>query len=204
MKIKSIDNLSLEELKEIVDNNYYAFYNVQESEIKAKYKTMLEKEKLNNPVFITKDEFLKRHPKYNEVIGHGLFGKEKRRNSGMLDFYDVEDTDREHRIVRSACSKMTVYRFYGNIISDFRILFTLSNNMGYDCIKYLGEGCYYITIGKDKFVVNVLDYKNPCVLATTGIGKIKDIRIINNNIIEIENKKGEIWRMTTRGFKVDD
>ena len=204
MKIKSIDDLSLEELKEIIDNNYYVLYNVQESEIKAKYKTMLEKEKLNNPVFITKDEFLKRHPKYNEVIGHGLFGKEKRRNSGMLDFYDVEDTDREHRIVRSACSKMTVYRFNGNIISNFRILFTLSNNMGYDCIKYLGEGCYYITIGKDKLVVNVLDYKNPCVLVQTGIDKIKDIRIINNNIIEIENKKGEIWRMTTRGFKVDD
>lgn len=204
MKIKSIDNLSLEELKEIIDNNYYAFYNVQESEIRARYNMMLEKEKLINPVFITKDEFLRRNPKYNEVIGHGLFGKEKRRNSEMLDFYDVEDTDREHRIVRSACSKMTVYRFYGNIISKFRILCTLSNNMGYDCIKYLGEGCYYITIGKDKLVVNVLDYKNPCVLVTTGIGKIKDIRIINNNIIEIENKKGEIRRMTTRGFKVDD
>lgn len=204
MKIKSIDDLSLEELKEIIDNNYYDLYNVQESEIRKRYDILQEQDRLINPVFITKEEFLRRNPKYNEVIGRGLFGREKRRNSRMLDFYDVEDTDREHRIVRSACSKMTVYRFYGNIISEFRILFTLSNNMGYDCIKYLGEGCYYFTIGKDKLVVNVLDYKNPCVLVDTGIDKIKDIRIINNNIIEIENKKGEIWRMTTRGFKVDD
>lgn len=209
MKIKSIDDLSLEELKEILDNNYYDLYNVQESEIRKRYNILLEQDRLKNPVFITKEEFLRRNPKYNEVIGRGLFGREKRRNSQMLNFYDVEDTEREHRIVRGACSRISVYRFSNNEITVYPFITTLRYG-GYESIKYLGDGAYFLSCDDRKIVVSVLDYKNSSVLADTHsykegvLHRIKDIRILNNNIIEIKDKKGNIRKMTTRGFKVED
>lgn len=200
MKIKSIDDLSLEELKEIIDNNYYDLYNVQESEIRKRYDILQEQDRLINPVFITKEEFLRRNPKYNEVIGRGLFGREKRRNSRMLHFYDVEDTEREHRIVRSACERMSIYRFSNNIIQYYGSPLAGLIDGGYNFIKYIGDGAYYVK-GGVSMVVNVLDPNNPRVLATSKNNKI---RILDNNIIEIEDRKGRIRCITRRGFETNN
>ncbi len=204
MKIKSIDDLSLEELKEILDNNYYDLYNVQESEIRKRYNILLEQDRLKNPVFITKEEFLRRNPKYNEVIGRGLFGREKRRNSRMLHFYDVEDTEREHRIVRSACNGISVYRFSeNNITTYYPVIAPLG---AYGCcegsIKYLGDGSYLIRFydGK-KIIVNVLVPNKPIILVRC---KPSEKIQIDNDIIEIIYKNDKVSKMTTRGFKVED
>lgn len=205
MKIKSIDDLSLEELKEIIDNNYYDLYNVQESEIRKRYDILQEQDRLINPVFITKEEFLRRNPKYNEVIGHGLFGKEKRRNSRMLHFYDVEDTEREHRIVRSACNGISVYRFSENNITTYYPVIAPLDVSGCceGSIKYLGDGSYLIKYANRKrIIVNVLGHK-PVILVRCTTPSTK-IQIIDNNIIEITDGKGNVTKMTTRGFKVDD
>lgn len=109
MKIKTVDELSLDECREHLES--------EENIVEQRYNDLYAREKMFNPSFVRKEDFLKSSPGYNALqkVFWGLLSI--RRNRLKLNFYDVEDTEFEYKIVRATVQKMGVYKFLNNKIT---------------------------------------------------------------------------------------
>lgn len=184
MKIKTVDELSIDECREHLES--------EENIIKPRYNELYTKEKMLNPSFILKEDFLKRNPEYNALhkILWGLLTI--RRNWGMLDFYDVEDTDCKYKIVRATVNKMGVYKFFNNKISRIIPIF-------YDRVIHLGDGTYLLENDKSKGLLNILS-PTPVWLHPIQECEIR----YEKGIIFISKDEKIIKKISTRGFKYED
>lgn len=176
MKIRRIGELSLKEceglLNSSADNKAF--------NIHQQYEVL--KERRLNPLFVEKSKFLELNPQYRK----GWFNRNK------LDFYDVEDTVCDFKIVRAVVQKMGIYHFLANSID--RIL-----DIKYDGIMNLGEGTYLLALGEKKGIVNILSEK------IVWLYKMSKCDIsYENDIITVKEKGQVIKRITNRGFKVID
>lgn len=185
MKIKTVDELSLDECREHLDNEDYNM------SLKERYRDLYAKEKMRNPTFMLKEDFLKSNPGYNAIrkLFCGLLSI--RRNRFKLDFYDVEDTDFEYRIVRATVQKMGVYKFLNNKI-------TIEIPILYDRVMHLGDGTYLLENDNKRGLINILS--NAIWLHPMESCEIS----FEKGIITISKEDKVIKRISSRGFKYED
>lgn len=183
MKIKTVDELSLDECREHLES--------EENIFKQRYNDLYAKEKMLNPSFVRKEVFLKSNPGYNapQKVFWGLLST--RRNWSKLNFYDVEDTEFEYKIVRATVQKMGVYKFINNKI-------TIKIPILYDRVMHLGDGTYLLEQNDKKGLINILS--NPVWLHPMKSCEIS----FETGIIIISKDDKIIKKITTRGFKHED
>lgn len=182
MKIKTIDELSLDECCEYLES--------KENIVKQIYNDLYAKEKMLNPSFVQKDDFLKSNPGYNtpQKVFWGLLSI--RRNWSKLDFYDVEDTEFEYKIVRATVQKMGVYKFLNNKI-------TIKIPILYDRVMYLGDGTFLVEQNDKKGLMNILSNE------VVWLHPMSSCEIsLEKGVINISKDEKIIKRITTRGFKL--
>lgn len=183
MKIKTVDELSLDECREHLER--------EDDIVKQRYNDLYAKERMLHPSFVQKEDFLKSNPEYNapQKVLWGLLSI--RRNWSKLDFYDVEDTEFEYKIVRATVQKMGVYKFLNNKI-------TIKIPILYDRVMHLGDGTYLLENNDKKGVVNILSNK-------VWLHPIESCEIsLEKGIIIISKDDKIIKKITTRGFKYED
>ena len=183
MKIKTVDELSLDECREHLES--------EENIVEQRYNDLYAREKMFNPSFVRKEDFLKSNPGYNapQKVFWGLLSI--RRNRLKLDFYDVEDTEFEYKIVRATVQKMGVYKFLNNKI-------TIKIPILYDRVMHLGDGTYLIENNNKKGLINILSnevWLHPMESCDISFEK---------GIITISKDDKIIKKISTRGFKHED
>ncbi len=183
MKIKKVDELSLDECREHLES--------EENIVEHRYNDLYAKEKMLNPSFVQKEDFLKSNPGYNapQKAFWGLLSI--RRNRFTLDFYDVEDTEFEYKIVRATVLKMGVYKFSKNKI-------TIKVPILYDRVIHLGDGTYMLENNNKRGLINIL--ANEVWLHPMSSCNIS----FEKGVIIISEDEKIIKRITTRGFKYED
>ena len=114
-----------------------------------------------------------------------------RRNWSKLDFYDVEDTELEYKIVRATVQKMVVYKFLNNKI-------TIKIPILYDRVTYLGAGTYLLENDDKKGLMKILSNE-------VWLHLIESCEIsFEKGIIIISQDDKIIKKISTRGFTCED